>query len=116
MGIKSLGRNDLKWLLYYVEKLGGHWLPGLDHDQRESVRFIEDLPIVLSVGDGERRFNVVHAQFGNVNGKVITDASIDQLAKTGMSANTRATCLWGRSLIKMQAQTDETLIFRPRTH
>lgn len=74
---------------------GGGWAVGLSADQRGAMSdlcaLVDALPIVIVVGEGAARFNVVHAEFAG------TDADIDAGV---FSAARRLCCIWARDVIK----------------
>lgn len=63
----------------------------------------KELPLVITVGEGDARFNIVHAEFALSNNpfttmpKLINDQDIDQWTFT---ATDEDRMLWGRSLIR----------------
>lgn len=70
---------------------GGRWWSSVPMEQRDPMAVAcEALPLVIVVGEGSRRFNVLHAEFFG------TDADLDlgQFDKL-----TRQTMMWGRDLI-----------------
>lgn len=73
---------------------GGTWALGLSSDERALLRDIcdrvEALPVVIVVGEGSSRFNIVHAEFAG------TDADID--AEEFSDARVLC-CIWARDVI-----------------
>ncbi len=68
---------------------GGEWSKDVTVDNlREYARIIKSLPIAISVGSGETRFNVIHAEFYG------TDEELD---KGEFDHRTIQTMLWSRS-------------------
>jgi len=48
----------------YWDYVGGRWGRGLSTAEREEVvQMLMRLPVAICVGSGERRFNVLHAEF-----------------------------------------------------
>lgn len=78
---------------------GGDWAFEADSDNlKEYAARIHELPYAITVGDGERRFNVIHAEFFG------TDADLDA---GNFSQHTAMQLLWGRSLIGGQVSPDK---------
>jgi serine/threonine protein phosphatase 1 len=62
------------------------------------------LPLAISVGTGEDRFNVVHAEL-LVNGRVMTDAELDRGEYNGDQFEAM---VWGRKLLQSRSLMDGT--------
>lgn len=79
---------------------GGQW--SYDHDKNDLLqvaRRLEELPYVIAVGEGENRFNLVHAEIihtDNWKHIPVTDMMIDNWV---FSKREEDDMLWGRSLI-----------------
>lgn len=70
--------------------IGGAWAETLPDDQLAALATkLSTLPLVRVVGEGARRFNVLHAEFFG------SDADLDAAE---FSDDTRSQMLWGRSL------------------
>jgi len=90
---------------------GGHWATLAEHEfglsfMKNLVQDITDkLPLVLVVGEGEHRFNVVHAELHGPEAGLLTNKMLDDMAKTGQSIYTDwdkfdEKCMWARNLVK----------------
>jgi serine/threonine protein phosphatase 1 len=81
---------------------GGLWYYNEDPSAMKSLAYeLDHLPIVIVVGEGTDRFNIVHAEFASVNfqtGRKIkmTDTMISHGAYSDYDVNQM---LWGRTLI-----------------
>lgn len=77
---------------------GGTWSQALDQETLGAyAERLSKLPLAISVGEGETRFNVFHAEFfGN-------DESLD---KSDYSDPVREQILWGRSLVRDASKKD----------
>jgi serine/threonine protein phosphatase 1 len=70
--------------------IGGAWAETLSDDELAALAVrLETLPLVRIVGEGTRRFNVLHAEFFG------TDADLDA---ADFSEDARQQILWGRGL------------------
>lgn len=80
---------------------GGAWSMSLDVDARALMRDIADrleaLPLAIVVGDGDDRFNVVHAEFPH------TDADMDA---GEFDARLQMVMVWGRSIAQEHSGFD----------
>ena len=78
--------------------IGGAWAETLGDDQLATLAVrLAKLPLVRIVGDGPRRFNVLHAEFFG------SDADLDAAE---FSDTTRTQLLWGRGLALGQADPE----------
>jgi serine/threonine protein phosphatase 1 len=83
---------------------GGHWIykPSTwepvytDKQLKEMAQALNKLPLVIVVGEGENRYNIVHAEFLRFNGNV-SDKDIDDWTFGLYDENS---LIWGRSLIR----------------
>lgn len=79
---------------------GGQWFASEDEGELKAVcRDIEMLPYVISVGEGENRFNIVHAELKrsrNWEKQPVTDMSLDHWDFSNWEL---ADMMWGRTII-----------------
>jgi serine/threonine protein phosphatase 1 len=79
--------NDMKFRGWWVDN-GGGWCA--TRSIQRCAEAVFDLPLAISVGDGEERFNVIHAEFFG------SDTDLDA---GNFDAEVRERLLWGRSLV-----------------
>lgn len=95
---------------------GGEWVAGYYETERQAMspifdewlRLVAALPLLIVVGEGKRRFHIIHAELAKPPFRdadtVWLDSDIDQwLQQNAVSANARESLLWARAVIgKMQ--------------
>lgn len=92
----SFYQNGGKWIIDYLDENG---MP--DNKITELLHQASQLPVILTVGEGEQRFNLVHSQFLPNE----TDAKIDNLPEQ-VPTNSKViwhiieVLLWDRELMK----------------
>lgn len=96
---------------YYWYHCGGGWykeLYDINEADKEYVKgylpLLNELPYIISVGDGADRFNIVHAELTE---DLMSDNALDGLKeledakyldKTGLTLNLKETIVWKRSI------------------
>lgn len=85
---------------------GGQWAASYpEYEMEDLARALDRLPYIITVGEGEGRFNIVHAEIivtgydhevGNYFRTQVTDEFID---KWKLSETDRDNLLWGRTII-----------------
>ncbi|HUW98564.1 MAG TPA: metallophosphoesterase [Acidiferrobacter sp.] len=102
---------------------GGEWITRLCPDEQDELWYglvprVALLPHILIIGNGPKRFHVVHAELDGPKGRV-TDALVDRLAQEpdqsllpleyipgfGDKDRWRIRLLWGRGLIRSEGNT-----------
>lgn len=80
---------------------GGKWITPLLEESSTVLntlhdRYLKDLPIMIVVGEGENRFNIVHAELYKSH-EPVTDRDIDTW---NFSEDEENSMLWGRTIIQ----------------
>jgi len=74
---------------------GGVWIVQVNEDKRtELARRLDELSYAIVVGKGEKRFNVLHAEFYG------SDQDLDRVASIGMTRRQSAVIIEGRKICK----------------
>jgi serine/threonine protein phosphatase 1 len=92
----------------WARELFQDWLPAF---QAKLIRFKDKFPLVIVVGEGEDRFNVVHAEF--YSGKrPLSNKDIDDWTFTPEEINNM---IWGRTLIQYATSNDHLFQYNMST-
>jgi serine/threonine protein phosphatase 1 len=76
---------------------GGIWFRAEDKQLlRDIAERLQQLPLVISVGEGDERFNVVHAEIVKLSGELVTNDDIDNWTFT---PDEEEILTWGRRII-----------------
>lgn len=101
------------WLQVW-QRNGGQWIykPGTwelqypNEELKQLAKEFDELPVIITVGEGEDRFNIVHAELfrhGKRKGENISDKDIDEWT---FHQRDEEAMLWGRSLIMFRKEID----------
>lgn len=84
---------------------GGGWVVSEDPDQISLLAdHVETLPLVISVGTGEDRFNIVHAElYNNESGKCPIDLDLDYW---NFDEYNEINMMWGRNFFELRNTGD----------
>ncbi len=113
MMIDSLIRKNGEWFRVWQNN-GGQWIykPGTyelqysNEEMKQLAKEFDELPLIITVGEGEDRFNMVHAELfrhGKQKGENISDKDIDEWT---FHEKDEDAMLWGRSLIMFRKEID----------
>lgn len=98
MMYKALVRNSWEWQRIWMNN-GGTWAFNLTFGKTLAEKYIEPLPLIITVGKGETRFNIVHAEIFE-DGDVIGDWNIDNWKFKADNATMFERVMWGRDIVK----------------
>jgi len=104
MMYKSIMTGDPDWISQW-KKYGGMWAWDWNFvatvDRWDLVKkYLKNLPLIITVGEGKDRYNVLHAEIHN-GLTPVTDESIDKWEfKNCNPAYIREKILWGRAIIE----------------
>lgn len=100
MLLRAAGDKDFDWQWWVAN--GGAWATAISPDELyELADMVAELPLVIVVGEGEERFNVLHAEW------YASDAALEDALDGSNSGKSVPLCLtWGRELFEGTAQPD----------
>ena len=93
--------NDGEWVKQYYQADNQSMTAEFDH----GLKLASTLPLLMVVGEGENRFNIVHAEllrpdYDNIDTELWLDADIDQWLKNqSIPDNNPHAFYWGRSIM-----------------
>lgn len=98
--IESVSNPHFNWDWWLAN--GGAWARGcMAEELVEYADKVSDLPLAIVVGDGEERFNVIHAEFFGSDDDLASALADEAPESAAMSL------LWGRDLIDGKRKPDE---------
>lgn len=99
MLLRSAFEKNFNWQSWIT--MGGAWATALSKDELfELADLVTSLPLAIAVGEGEDRFNVLHAEY---NG---SDASLEDALETNSGSPVPLCLTWGRDIIHGHAEPD----------
>jgi serine/threonine protein phosphatase 1 len=77
---------------------GGLWFRQEDSQLLKDIAYLQQkLPLVISVGEGDSRFNIVHAELIKKSNTLVTNADIDNWT---FSEDEEESMVWGRAIAR----------------
>lgn len=92
---EEIGRKGLET---YWMRCGGYWWQEYSDEEKSAIaeaylEKLSDLPYIITVGDGEDRFNIVHSEFPMT---ILSDEDVDAI--TELDDSTKDMMIWSRTL------------------
>lgn len=83
---------------------GGSWMCSEDRGEMIALAkaAYDKMPLVITVGEGPSRFNVIHAEITHHDGDIVTDSMIDKelTRQWPFDENDEYNMLWGRYVVR----------------
>lgn len=89
---------ERKGLETYWMRCGGQWWQKYSDEEKSAIaeaylEKLSDLPYIITVGEGENRFNIVHSEFPST---ILSDEDVDAI--TELDDHTKDVLIWSRTI------------------